>query len=299
MSACSASARSPATRSSCARASSADCRWSTAGTPTTRSSPSSTTITCTGPRATSPTCRPCWWSAFTTISPPTRSSPRSLTRSESSRCTAGSTRWLSCRQPCATTKRPSAGWTSVRRGWRQAAPRRQIADQSSTLTDTDPDFPPADAVMVTLPSRMPVTRPLLSTVARPVLELVQVNVTPGMTLLFASYAVAVNCSVWPSSTRGLDGVSTIFAIGGGVTETAAVPLADPEAAVMVTLPGATPVTTPLDETVATAGLLLDHEIGAPAMTLPLASRAVAVSVDDAPTAMLAVAGETVTLATGA
>jgi hypothetical protein len=46
--------------------------------------------------------------------------------------------------------------------------------------------------MVTVPSRMPVTRPVLLTVALFVFELAQVNVTPVMGLLPASYAVAVS-----------------------------------------------------------------------------------------------------------
>jgi hypothetical protein len=46
--------------------------------------------------------------------------------------------------------------------------------------------------MVTLPSRMPVTRPVLLTVALFVLELAHENVTPVIAWLFASYAVAVN-----------------------------------------------------------------------------------------------------------
>jgi hypothetical protein len=43
-----------------------------------------------------------------------------------------------------------------------------------------------------LPSRMPVTRPVLLTVALFVFELAHVNVTPEITWLVASYAVAVS-----------------------------------------------------------------------------------------------------------
>ena len=50
----------------------------------------------------------------------------------------------------------------------------------STRRFTDPVLPPADAVMVTLPSRTPVTSPVLSTVARLVLLLTQAKVTPLM-----------------------------------------------------------------------------------------------------------------------
>lgn len=51
----------------------------------------------------------------------------------------------------------------------------------SMRSDTEPTFPPAAALMVTVPSFFPVTRPVLLTVARLVFELVQVKVTPAMT----------------------------------------------------------------------------------------------------------------------
>jgi hypothetical protein len=58
---------------------------------------------------------------------------------------------------------------------------RSAGQGLSTLTDVDPDFPPADAVMVTVPSWIPRTRPVLLTVARFVFELDQLAVTPGIT----------------------------------------------------------------------------------------------------------------------
>ena len=63
---------------------------------------------------------------------------------------------------------------------------------------------------------------------------------------------------------------------------AAVPLAVPEVAWIVAEPVPTAVTTPLAETVATAVLLLVQVIGAPAMTFPPASRAVAPNVTVCP-----------------
>jgi hypothetical protein len=150
--------------------------------------------------------------------------------------------------------------------------------------------------MVKLPSRIPVTRPVLLTVALLVFELAHVKVTPLITWLLASYAVAVSCIVDPSSTRGLLGVITILAMAGVGTVMVAVPAAVPERAVIVALPADTPVTTPDDETVATDVLLLDHVTGAPAMTLPFASRTVAERVTLVPMATVAVAGATVTLA---
>jgi hypothetical protein len=70
-------------------------------------------------------------------------------------------------------------------------------------------------------------------------------------------------------------------------------------AVIVTVPTATPVTTPDVDTVAIAGFPVVQEMTRPASVLLLASRAVAVSDVVALTFTEAVAGVTVTLATGA
>jgi hypothetical protein len=78
----------------------------------------------------------------------------------------------------------------------------------------------------------------------------------------------------------------------------AVPVTPPDVAVIVTLPGETPVTTPLEDTVATPASPVDHAIEAPVMTVPFASRAVAVRVVDQATLTVALDGDTVMLATG-
>lgn len=65
---------------------------------------------------------------------------------------------------------------------------------------------------------------------------------------------------------------------------------------MVADPGAIAVTLPLEFTVATDVLLLD-QVNVAGIGLPAGSFAVAVSVDEPPTARLSVAGETVTDAT--
>src|SRR5207249_4880894 len=85
---------------------------------------------------------------------------------------------------------------------------------------------------------------------------------------------------------------------GGVTVMAAVPLCPSLVAVIVAEPATTPVTSPLGLTVATAVLLLDHVIVRPDSALPLASFGVAVSWTVLPAGTLAVAGLTVTEATG-
>jgi len=91
-------------------------------------------------------------------------------------------------------------------------------------------------------------------------------------------------------------------VPGFVTATdtviAAVPFLLSLVAVTVALPAATPVTSPLPLTLATAGALLAHVTTRPDSGLPLPSFGVAVSWTVCPTMMLAVAGLTVTDATG-
>jgi len=84
-----------------------------------------------------------------------------------------------------------------------------------------------------------------------------------------------------------------------VTVIAAVPLCPSLVAVIVAGPAATPVTSPVDETVATALLLVVHVTARPVSTFPDASFVVAVSCTVAPTLTVAIAGLTVTDATGA
>src|SRR5881396_401991 len=85
---------------------------------------------------------------------------------------------------------------------------------------------------------------------------------------------------------------------GGVTVMAAVPLCPSLVAVIVAEPATTPVTSPLELTVTTAVLLLDHVIVRPDSALPFASFGVAVSWTVLPAGTLAELGLTVTDATG-
>ena len=99
------------------------------------------------------------------------------------------------------------------------------------------------AVTAAEPKPIAVTRPLASTVAAAALSVVQAIGRPASTLLFASRATADSCLL-PCTTSVTDaGVTVTDAIDrGGVTVTDADPLAVPLVAVMVTLPGLTPVT---------------------------------------------------------
>src|SRR5438552_1365575 len=85
---------------------------------------------------------------------------------------------------------------------------------------------------------------------------------------------------------------------GGVTVMAAVPLCPSLMAVIVAEPATTPLTSPLELTVATAVLLLDHAIVRPDSGLPAASFGVAVSCSALPAGTLAELGLTVTDAAG-
>ena len=93
------------------------------------------------------------------------------------------------------------------------------------------------------PAPTPVTSPFTLTVAAAGLLLFQVIVRPSMTLPCASRSVAESCTV-PCTTRdAADGVTTTEATGRfGVTVMDAVPRAAPVVAVIVALPGLTPVT---------------------------------------------------------
>src|SRR5256885_4735425 len=79
---------------------------------------------------------------------------------------------------------------------------------------------------------------------------------------------------------------------------AAVPLCPSLMAVTLAEPATTPLTSPLELTVATAVLLLDHVIVRPVSALPLASFGVAASWSVLPAGTLPEAGLTVTDATG-
>jgi len=74
------------------------------------------------------------------------------------------------------------------------------------------------------------------------------------------------------------GATVTLPTGTGVTVTLALPDLDSLVAVMIALPGATAVTTPPADTVATEGLLDVHVTGRLVTTAPFASRTVAASV---------------------
>lgn len=127
----------------------------------------------------------------------------------------------------------------------------------------------------------------------------------GMMLPFASSAVTVSVMVVPVRMIGMgtEDVTTRESsaptTGGGVlTVTVAVPLFPSLVAVIVAVPGATAVTTPLLETVATDGVPDDQVTEWPVSVFPFASRVTADSVTVVPTLIATVDGATATDATG-
>ena len=93
-----------------------------------------------------------------------------------------------------------------------------------TVTADVPLLPSDVAVMVAEPAATPVTSPLPFTVATAVLLLDQVTTRPDNGLPFASFGVAVSCTVSPTVTLAGEGVTVTLATGTGVTVTADVPL---------------------------------------------------------------------------
>ena len=181
-----------------------------------------------------------------------------------------------------------------------------VTDTDATGTCTTvmvevPLCPSLVAVMVAVPATLPVTSPLALTVATLVLLEAQVTVRPESTLPPESRGVAVSCTVCPSNTWAVAGVTDTDATGtpAAVTVMAAVPLCPSLVAVIVAVPATLPVTNPLALTVATVVLLEAHVTTRPGSGLPLASRGVATSCTVAPTGSDAVAGLTSTEATGA
>ena len=111
--------------------------------------------------------------------------------------------------------------------------------------------------------------------------------------------VAESATVAPTAIDAVEGATvTVVTTGGGkVTVTLEVPDFPAHVAVIVAEPPAMPVTTPLEFTVAAAGLLVDHAMVCPVITFPCASLTVAASATVAPTAIDAVEGATVTVVT--
>jgi hypothetical protein len=173
-----------------------------------------------------------------------------------------------------------------------------VATVCETEIASDAALPPELAVICAGPLATAATSPWVSTVATPGAPELQVKTASGMAAPRASIALACSCSVAPRNVSGAGFVSAIAtdAAAGIVTATLAAPLLPPLAAWRVAVPIATAVTRPF-ATVAKLGWSLVQRNCASAIALPFASSAEAASCAVAPRSTLAVAGETVTLAT--
>jgi hypothetical protein len=113
-------------------------------------------------------------------------------------------------------------------------------------------------VMVALPADTAVTTPLNDTIATALLLLLH---DTFLLVAFAGLTVAINVSVPPTVKLKEVLLKVTLVTETGVTVTAQTAVLFPSAVVtvMFALPTATAVTTPLDDTVATAGALLLHD----------------------------------------
>src|SRR5207247_1491202 len=146
-----------------------------------------------------------------------------------------------------------------------------------TVINAVPLWPSLVAVIVAVPTTTPVTRPVAFTLAMPGVLLAQVTVRPVSGFPFASFGVAVSCTVWPACTDAVAGLTVTAATGTVLTVIVAEPLCPSEVAVIVAAPAATAVTSPLALTVATAVLPLDQVTVRPGSELPFAASGVAAS----------------------
>src|SRR5436190_1469154 len=194
----------------------------------------------------------------------------------------------------------AVSWTVLPAGTLAVAglPVAGAAGTCTTVMADVPLCPSLVAVMVAEPATFPVTSPLVLTVATAVLLLDHVIVRPDSGLPFASFGVAVSCTVLPSFTEAGAGVTVTDATGTVVTVMPAVPLCPSLVAVIVAEPATTPVTSPLELTAAPVLLLLDQVPVRPGRGLPFASFGVAVSCTVWPTCTVGEPGVTVTDATG-
>ena len=165
------------------------------------------------------------------------------------------------------------------------------------VTTAVPLAEPEVAVIVSVPFATAVTSPADETVAIVVSDDAHVTVAPEIAVPPASLTVAASVTVSPMDAKDfvLGDSATLDAVW--VTVTTAVPLADPEVAVIVSVPLATAVTSPPDDTVA-IDVLDDAQVTvAPDMVAPPASFTVALTVAVSPIVEKASeVGETSTIA---
>ncbi len=152
-----------------------------------------------------------------------------------------------------------------------------------TVIDAVPATLSLVAVIVAVPAETALTTPVVDTVATAGVPELQTIVRPVSTLPLASFVTAVSVAVPPALTLVVGGETVTLATGTAVTVTVAVAVCPSEVPVMTEVPGASPVTSPADDTPATAGVPELHVTTRPVRTLPAASLTVGVSVTALPT----------------
>src|SRR2546422_88740 len=167
-----------------------------------------------------------------------------------------------------------------------------------TVTVALPLCPSLVAVIVAEPAAAPVTTPLELTVATEVLLLDQDTARPDSGVPFASFGVAVSCTVPPTKTDAVAGLTLTDATATLATVMLALPLFPSLVAVITAEPTAPPGTSPLASTLATLDWLVDQSTARPESALPAKSSGVAVSCTVCPTCVVPEGGVTTTWATG-
>jgi hypothetical protein len=140
---------------------------------------------------------------------------------------------------------------------------------SATVTVPEPDTPSLVAVIVAVPGINPKTAPDAGlTVATSTLLELQVTTRLVTTFPLTSFTIAVNVVLPAVGMLAVGGDTATLPTGGTRTFTVAEPNFPSLVAVIVAVPGVPPVTTPVDDTVATEVLLDDHVTTRSVTTVP-------------------------------
>ena len=131
--------------------------------------------------------------------------------------------------------------------------------------------------MVAIPGRNPNTSPLLVTKATDSSDDVHEMARLVSVLPAASRSVTTSCTEPLGAIVGAAGVTVTLATGGMRTVIVDDPVTPSTSAMMIAVPAAKPVTSPLALTVATFEAPLRHVTVRPLSALPFAARAVALS----------------------
>jgi hypothetical protein len=168
-----------------------------------------------------------------------------------------------------------------------------------TVTVAVPLTLPLVATMFVVPAAKAVTTPLAETEPTAGDDDDHVTDRPDSTFPDASRRVAVACVVCPTTSDDDESATVTLLTGTSATVSVRVPLFPSLVAVSVTLPAASPVTSPLGETVASAVFDDVQPMVRPVRTFPAASLSVAVTCSVAPTSTVLELADRVTVATGA